>query len=189
MYTNLLLAAAIMASLPSVDVHTAQTVASTAAAQSLLDALDDANLDAIATIDPTEPGAFVAALHIKGGQLLVVRARHSSVDAVAARLNARQFRDVYIDLQATPATQGKLFVMDAGADGLPGDIDQPDHVDVIYENGTQQTMFNGARAQKLSGDVYRKQLAEADVKYTRLLNVLTAAIAAASPQRQIAPVR
>ena len=186
MQTCLLLAAAMIASLPAVVIHAAQNGASTTATRSLIEALDDANLDAIATIDPAEPGAFVAALHIKGGQLLVVRARHPSVEALSARLTARQFRDVYMDLQATPTTQGKLFVMDAGADGLPGDADQPEHVDVIYENGTQQTMFNGARAQKLSGDAYRKQLEHADANYTRLLRVLTEALAAASPVPQAA---
>ena len=160
--------------------HAGRDSASTAATRNLLSALEDARLEAIATLDPSEPGAFVAALHIKGGQLLVVRAHHPSADALAARLAARQFRDVYIDLQATPATKGKLFVMDSGADGLPDDTDQPDHVDVIYEDGTRQTMFNGARAQKLSEDAYRKQLQEADAKYTRLLNVLSAALAAHS---------
>ena len=139
-------------------------------------------MDAIATVDPAESGAFVAALHIKGGQLLVVRAIHPSADALAARLAARQFRDVYIDLQATPTTKGKLFVMDSGADGLPGDADQPANVDVVYDDGTRQTMFNGARAQKLSGDEYRKQLRDADVKYTRLLQVLNAALAGTTPQ-------
>ena len=174
------LAVAVVTVMSGAIVHASQDTASTAATKSLITALDGAGLDAIATVDPTEPGAFVAALHIKGGQLLVVRAHHPSVDAVSARLAARQFRDVYIDLQATPATTGKLFVMDAGADGLPGDTDQPEHVDVVYEDGTRQTMFNGARAQKLSGDEYRKQLAAADAKYTRLLNVLNAAVASRS---------
>ncbi len=184
MRIHMVLVAALIASLPAVGLQAAQDGASTAATKSLIEALDGANLDAIAAIDPTEPGAFVAALHIKGGQLLVVRARHPSVDALSARLAARQFRDVYIDLQATPTTKGKLFVMDSGADGLPSDTDQPDHVDVIYENGTQQTMFNGARAQKLDGDAYRKQLAAGDAKYTRLLHVLTTAITAASPAQK-----
>src|SRR3954469_6717550 len=87
---------------------------STQAAHRLLEVLDAAKLDAIAAPDPSEPGAFVAALHIPGSQLLVVRARHPSTDALAGRLAGGQFRDIYIDLQATPTTEGKLFVMDAG---------------------------------------------------------------------------
>jgi hypothetical protein len=179
-----MLGPAIVAGLAAVGIHAAQEGASTAAAKSLISALDEASLDAIATIDPTEPGAFVAALHIKGGQLLVVRAHHPSAEALSARLAARQFRDVYSDLQSTPTPQGKLFVMDSGADGLPVDSNQPDHVDVIYENGTKQTMFNGARAQKLTGDEYRRQLNDADAKYTRLLTLLNAAPIAGSSQPQ-----
>lgn len=154
----------------------AQHSDSSTATTALVSALDNANLEAIATVDPTAPGAFVAALRIKGGQLLVVRAFHPSVEALSARLAAHQFRDVYIDLQVTPTAKGKLFVMDSGADGLPIDADQPKHVDIVYEDGTRQTMFNGARAQKLNDDAYRKQLHDADAKYTRLLDVLTSAL-------------
>jgi hypothetical protein len=157
-------------------IQAAQDRASVEATRNLISGLNEAALESIAAVDPTEPGAFVAALHIKGGQLLVVRARHPSVDALSARLTARQFRDIYIDLQATPTPQGKVFVMDSGADGLPRDAEQPSNVDVVYEDGTRQVMFNGARAQKVSAEVYQQRLQDADVKYTRLLNVLMEAL-------------
>jgi hypothetical protein len=189
MTTQIALVAAIVSSLSAVSIRAVQDSASTTAAKTLVKSLNDASLDAIATVDPTEPGAFVAALHIKGGQLLVVRAHHPSVEALSARLAARQFRDVYIDLQATPTTKGKLFVMDSGADGLPADADQPANVDVMYEDGTRQTMFNGARAQKLKEDEYRKQLNDADVQYTRLLNVLNAAMATRMSAQEVSPLR
>lgn len=179
------LIAAIVFVISGAIIHASQESASTVATKALLSALDHAGLDAIATVDPAEPGAFVAAMHIKGGQLLVVRAHHPSVEALSARLAARQFRDVYIDLQATPTPKGKLFVMDSGANGLPGDSDQPAHVDVVYEDGTRQTMFNGARAQKLSPDEYRKQLKDADVRYTRLLEVLRAAVPATVSKAEV----
>lgn len=166
----------IMVAISAIAVAAAQEGASSKAAPSLVSALNESGLDSIASVDPTEPGAFIAALHIKGGQLLVVRARHPSVDAISARLAARQFRDVYIDLQATPTPQGKVFVMDSGADGLPADAAQSANVDVVYEDGTRQTMFNGARAQNLKEDAYLKQLHDADLEYTRLLNVLNTAI-------------
>ena len=168
--------AVIVTVLSAFGIEAAQHRPSFTATQHLIGALNAAGLDAIASIDPTEPGAFVAALHIKGGQLLVVRARHPSVEALSARLAARQFRDVYMDLQATPTPQGKVFVMDSGADGLPSDAEQPSNVDVLYEDGTRQIMFNGARAQQKSGDDYRQQLADADTKYTRLLTLLIAAL-------------
>ena len=168
--------AVMFAVLSAFGIEAAQDGASATATPHLISALNEAGLESIATIDPTEPGAYVAALHIKGGQLLVVRARHPSVDALSARLAARQFRDIYMDLQATPTPQGKVFVMDSGADGLPSDSDQPLEVDVVYEDGTRQIMFNGARAQKLSANDYRQQLKDADAKYTRLLNVLITAL-------------
>jgi hypothetical protein len=175
--------AAIVALLSPFSIQAAQDGGSVGATKSLLSALNDAHLEAIATVDPTTPGAFVAALHIKDGQLLVVRASHPSVEAISARLAARQFRDVYIDLQATPTPQGKLFVMDSGSDGLPTGSEQPSQADVIYEDGTRQVMFNGARAQKLSAETYRQQLHDADVRYTRLLNVLNAALAKYSSEK------
>jgi hypothetical protein len=172
---------AVVTSISVAGLHAAQEGASVAAARALIGSLDDAGLDAIATVDPTEPGAFVAALYIKGGQLLVVRAHHPSPEAISARIAARQYRDAYIDLQATPPTPGKLFVMDSGADGLPNDTDPPANVDVVYEDGTRQTMFNGARAQKLKDDEYRTLLQKTDVNYTRLLQVLKTAISSAEP--------
>ena len=66
--------------------------------------------------------------------------------------------------------------MNSGADGLPSHSEQPSRVDVVYEDGTRQLMFNGARAHKLSADDYRHKLQDADAKYTRLLNVLMAAL-------------
>jgi hypothetical protein len=174
--------ALMFAVLPAFGMAAAQDGTSFTATQNLIRALDAAGLESIASIDPTEPGTFVAALHIKGGQLLVVRARHPSVDALSARLAARQFRDVYLDLQATPTPLGKVFVMDSGADGLPGDAEQPSNVDILYEDGTRQVMFNGARAQKLSADDYRYRLRDADAKYTRLLNVLSAALGSHLPE-------
>jgi hypothetical protein len=170
-------AIAVMVMAASFGVAAAQEPASAAAARRLIAALDQAQLDAIAAVDPTEPGAFVAALHIKGAQLLVVRARHPSVDALTARLAAGQFRDVYSDLQATPTPQGKWFVMDTGADGLPEGTGEPSHVDVLYQDGTRQTLFNGARAAKQSADDYRRDLQAADDQYTRLLTLLTQAVA------------
>ena len=179
--SRLPLLAVIVTVLSAFGIEAAQDRSSFTATQHLIGALNQAGLDSIAARDPTEPGAFVAALHIKGGQLLVVRARHPSVDALSARLAARQFRDVYMDLQATPTPRGKVFVMDSGADGLPSDAEQPSNVDVLYEDGTRQIMFNGARAQKRSGDDYRQQLQDADTKYTRLLTLLIAALNAQAP--------
>ena len=155
----------------------AQTFASGDAAQELIAALDRIGLEAIAAVDSSEPDTFVAALKIQGGRLLVVQARHPSVDGLLQRLAARQYRDVYLDLQGTPTQKGKFFVQDAGANGilttLPGSIE----VDVLYEDGERQTLFDGNLvAQHVTAAEYEARLAAADVRYARLLTLLRSAV-------------
>ena len=154
----------------------AQASRSADAARDLVGALEQLRLDAIAAVDPAEPGTFIAALYIPGGQLLVVSARHPSVEAVAYRIAARQYRETYLDLQATPTLQKKFFVQDAGADGILSAVSGSEDVDVLYEDGVRQTLFNGARAQHLTSAEYDAKLAESDTRYARLLTLLTSAL-------------
>jgi len=112
------MAPVLLALLTAGSILGAQKWASGDAARGLVTALDRLGLEAIAAADPSEPGTFVAALKIQGGRLLVVQARHPSVDGLLQRLAARQYRDVYLDLQGTPTQKGKFFVQDAGANGI-----------------------------------------------------------------------
>jgi hypothetical protein len=155
----------------------AQVFPSGDAARGLMSLLDRHRLDAIAAVDPAEPGTFVAALKIESGRLLVVQAQHPSVAGILQRLAAHQYRDVYLDLQGTPTREGKFFVQDAGADGilstLPGSVD----VDVLYEDGERQTLFNrDLAAQHLTAGEYDARLAAADARYARVLTILTSAL-------------
>lgn len=162
----------------------AQRFLSSEAARELVRALDVANLESIAAADPLEPGTFVAALHVRGGQLLVVSARHPSVEGLAHRIAVRQYRDVYLDLQGTPTPQHKFFVQDSGADGVSNARPEGGGFDVLYEDGVTQTLFNGEpKAQKLTPAQYATRLADADTRYARLLTLLTAA-ARDEPGRQ-----
>jgi len=162
--------------IPSIQERDAQRFVSPDAARELVSALAMAGLDSIAAVDPEEPGTFTAALHLPGTQLLVVSARHSSDAAVTHRIGARQYRDVYLDLQGTPTPQGKFFVQDAGADGL-SDARRDSGVDVLYEDGVTQTLFNGEpKAQKLTAAQYGAKLTAADARYARLLKLLTEAV-------------
>jgi hypothetical protein len=154
----------------------AQAFASADAAHELVVVLDELRLDAIATADPAEPGAFVAALYIPGSQLLVVHARHPSVEGVLQRLTMHQYREVYLDLQGTPTRDDKFFVQDAGADGILSALSGSGDVDVLYEDGGHQTLFNGANAQHLTPAEYDAKLVAADARYARLLALLTSAV-------------
>ena len=71
---------------------------SAAAAKQLTDALDRLKLDAIAAPDPTDPGAFVAALYFQGGQLLVVSAKSSAPTLITDKLAKKDYRDVLISI-------------------------------------------------------------------------------------------
>lgn len=55
---------------------------------------------------PSAPDRFVAALYIRGDELLVVAGHHPSPALLSQRLQQQAFRDFYLDLQATPTPAG-----------------------------------------------------------------------------------
>jgi hypothetical protein len=152
----------------------AQTAASVAAARELAQALDAAKLDSIAAPDPSEQGRFVAALYFPGAQLLVVSARYAVPPLLLDKMNSKNYRDIYIDLNAASVAGTKVFVIDQNADGLavrPGDQQAPD----MYENGEKQISFDGEwRKAKMTEQDYMKAFATADQRYTQILNLLAA---------------
>ena len=87
-----------------------QSTDSATAAATLTGLLTARNLDAIAAADPAAADRFIAALYIPGDQLLVVAGSHSTPAFLRRRLEQTQYRDLYVDLQATPTPNGKLFV-------------------------------------------------------------------------------
>ena len=152
--------------------------ATTAALATELAKLLAANgMDAVAAADPEQTGRFVAALYVPGSQLLVVSAKHPSVDALNYRISARAYRDVYLDLQGTPSPSGKLFVLDAGGDGLFPAGSDDGAVDVVYVDGVQTLRLNGqANAQSLTAAEYDRAFRSADERYAHALTVLTSAL-------------
>src|SRR6187455_3375097 len=137
---------------------------SAAAAKQLTEVLDKLKLDAIAAPDPSDPGAFVAALYFQGGQLLVVSAKYSAPTLLVAKLAKKDYRDVYIDLNAASVAGSKIFVMDQACDGLvakPGD-----NAADTWEQGPTNTVFDGDyKKAKVSEEEYGKTFAAADEKY------------------------
>ena len=143
-----------------------QSFASARLARVFADMLENTSFDAFAAADPDERGRFVAALYIRGGPLLVVTARQPSVDAVEGRIRDGAYRDVYLDLQATPTPEGKFLVQDAKGDGLLHAVAGSGAVDIVYEDGTQTAAFNGDReGQHLSAAEYDARFEEADHRY------------------------
>ena len=167
------LAVALLLACGSLSLVSAQASKSAAAAKQLTDVLDRLKLDAIAAPDPSDAGSFVAALYFQGGQLLVVSAKYAAPTLLTAKLAKKDYRDVYIDLNAASVAGSKVFVMDAGCDGLvakPGD-GAPD----TWEHGTTNHIFDGDHKKaKMSEEEYGKAFAAADEKYAQILSLLAA---------------
>ena len=151
--------------------------ASSAPATALTTLMTTRHLEAFAAPDPTQPDRFDAVLLIPGGQLLVVSATTPSAGAIKQRVAGGDYREVYLDLQGTPTRAGKFFVQDSGADGIRDG--QNGVVDVVYEDGTRQTVFDRTLAKQLKGSGYDRALEAADVRYAGVLKVLVDALQAA----------
>lgn len=138
--------------------------------------MEQLKLDAVAARDPDEPGRYVAALYIPGVQLLVVSAPYPLASAIDKKIAAREFMDVYVDLQATRDRTGHFFVEDFEADGLRSASDAA--CDTTTSNGTTPVVFNGKwEAQQLTQENYEARLKRDDERYARMLKVLNAALA------------
>jgi hypothetical protein len=146
-------------------------VRSATLAKQLTTALTEQRLEAIAAQDPAAPDRFVAALFFPNAQLLVISARYASPALLQARLIHKQYRDVYLDLQASPVPNSSVFIQDMNADGLSFSRDQTP--DLLYNGNAAPTIFDGDwRKHNLSEKEYEQQVAAADERYSRLLEIL-----------------
>src|SRR5262249_7392341 len=130
--------------------------------------LTERHLDAIAAKDPESDGRFVAAMFFPGSQLLVVAAKYASPPLLDQSLQAKAYRDVYSALQQSAEAASKFFVQDIGADGLRQDDKQA--VDIVYDKIDNQPISEGDPSHKVRD--YQKKLADADTRYSRLLQIL-----------------
>ena len=101
-------------------------------AAKLTAALDAAKVVNIAAKDPSNPDVFVAALYMPGLQLLVISAKYAAPMLLDQRLAAREYREVYLDLNSASEPESKVFVEDLLADGLRATPSNqpPDSVDM-----------------------------------------------------------
>ena len=153
-------------------VSSAQESKSAAAARQLTELLDRHKLDSIAAADPAASDTFVAALYFQGGQLLVVSAKYSVPSLLLDKIASKEYRDVYIDLNAASVPGTKIFVMDHGADGLSARAAESQAADT-WEQGNKTMVFDGdPRAAKMSESDYTKAFATADDRYAQILSLL-----------------
>jgi hypothetical protein len=154
----------------------AQESKSAPLAKQLMSALDAAKIDSVAAKDPSGTDVYIGALYIKGFQLLAISAAYSAPALLDARISKKEYRDVYIDLNAAGTAGSKVFVEDLGADGLKAKREENQGFDSI-EMGGKRTMFDSDwRRQQLSEQDYMKTFAAADERYTQMLTALLAEV-------------
>jgi len=151
----------------------AQESKSAPLAKQLVAQLDAAKLDSIAVRDPSSQDVYLAALYIKGSQLLVISNKYAVPAALEGRLSKKEYRDLYIDLNSSPAN-GRVFVEDLGSDGLKARREENQPFDSVEINSTRTMFDSDWKKQKLSEEDYMKAFSAADDRYAQILSALLA---------------
>jgi hypothetical protein len=134
-------------------------------------AMTQRQLDVVAAPDPSNPKRYVAAMLIPGTQLLVVAAEYPNTSELQTLMSRQDYRDIYGALHQPSAEATRFFYLDAGCDGVR--VDQ-DSIDVLYEKGTSQMVFDGDwKKAKLSQAEYQQKVRDAEEEYERLVSVLS----------------
>jgi hypothetical protein len=87
---------------------------------------------------------------------------------------AKQYRDIYIDLNSASVQSSKVFVSDLGADGLRFDRDGSNPWDTVDVNGKSYAFDGDWGRAKISRDEYTKAYQTTDEQYTKMLEALVA---------------
>jgi hypothetical protein len=151
----------------------AQESKSAPLAKQLVAALESGKLDSIAAKDPSNQDVYLGALYIKGFQLLVISNKYAVPAALDGRLSKKEYRDLYIDLNSSPANN-RVFIEDLGADGLKAKREENQPFDSVEINGARTMFDSDWKKQKLSEDDYMKTFSAADDRYSQILTALLA---------------
>ena len=138
----------------------AQPTSSASLVEQLKQLMDDQELSAIATQDPTKENHFVAALYFSGVQVLAVSAPYSAPLIMSGMLDNGDYRNAYIDLSSASDPEARFFVDDFGADGLQAGS---------ATEGPRDSVNRGGQLVALDvSDLY----AQADQDYAEILRLL-----------------
>ena len=153
------------------EVGLAQESRSAPLAQQLVELMERAQLQSVGAKDPADADRFVAALFFPG-QLLVMSARYEVPVYLEEKLADKQYREVYIDLNSASIPESRVFVTDAGANGLQA-LRTSDNSFDSYDGSGRQVRFDGDwENQQMSQDDYMKIFTTADNEYARMLRAL-----------------
>ena len=149
-----------------------QAPKSAALAMELARLMDQAKVDSLAVKHPTLPDGYIGALYFPGSQLLVVMARYSVPQLLDKKLESKEYRDVYIDLNSASVPDTKVFISDLGADGLKAKREENQPFDTAELRGKSYSFDGDWKRAKLSEDEYMKQYQLAEQEYENMLQAL-----------------
>ena len=151
----------------------AQESKSATLASELAKLLDSRKLDSIAARG-VAPDEYVGCLYFPGSQLLVVGAKYSVPERMQQLLAAKNYRDIYIDLNSASVPQSKVFVSDLGANGLRFDREGSQPWDTVDVGGKTYSFDGDWGKAKISRDEYTKAYQTTDDQYAKMLEALMA---------------
>jgi hypothetical protein len=171
------LACALLVVAVTSTVAAAQEPKSVALAKQLAAALDAAKLDAIAAKDGADAESYVAALYFPGSQLLVVAAKYAPAVLIKEKLEKKDYREIYIDLNSAAVAGSRVMFEDMGADGLLSEHPENKAFDSFEIGGTRTVLDDDWRkTQKIQADAFAKTYAAGEAIYERLLTALLAQV-------------
>jgi len=155
----------------------AQESRSVALARELVTLLEAAKMDCAAARMAGSQDEFVAIMYFPGAQLLAISAKYSEPALLNERLIQRNFKEVYLDLNAATDPATRVVIEDLRSDGLKFKNDKDAASDYYTKGTAPRFQFDGLwKKRKLQEDEYRKVYAEADGVYSRMLEAAIAEI-------------
>jgi hypothetical protein len=167
----LLVAAVVLGPLRA-DAQESKTVA---LAKELVSLLEGAKTDCAAARMDGSTDEFVAIMYFPGSQLLAIESKYAAPTLLNERLIQRNFKEVYLDLNAATDPAGRLVIEDLKSDGLRVKNDKDAASDYYTKGTAARFAFDGQwKKRKLSEDEYMKVYEEADALYVRMLESVIA---------------
>ena len=141
-------------------------------------ALSAGKLDGMAAVDPSTPGAFVAAIYIPGAQLLVVSAKYAVPSLLLDKINTRATTAASTWTCIPRGSPGsRVFVQDQGrwpSSGAPKRTFQPGVRLLGRQRQGDSVRRRAWKKAKMSEADYTKAFVAADERYAKLLSLLLA---------------
>jgi len=140
-------------------------------------------LEAFGAADPNDKTKFVAVMHLPGIQFMVVSGTYERPMDLDSRIYSKAYMDLYLDLNSSVLTKDKVFIEDAGCDGLQSNQPADQAPDTITTSAGRRTFDGNApdpkypyRKKLLPVEEYTKGFTAADEAYDKLLVILLNAL-------------